>query len=103
MRTHQQGKPPGILRQKRSSKDRMPQANPLMVLDVKAVAPPEEPEEGETKCVGSDLYEFVDRGWVMVEENSPQCVVAPPAKVSPWPLLIGVAGVAVLVLIKRGT
>lgn len=31
-------------------------------------------EEGQTKCVGVDLYACVDGVWQLVEANSPQCI-----------------------------
>jgi len=42
-------------------------------------APPPTPEctEGETKCVGNDLYKCINGKWSLFEANSPQCA-APP-------------------------
>ena len=34
--------------------------------------------EGETKCVGYDLYSCVNSTWVLQEQNSPQCDYIPP-------------------------
>lgn len=38
--------------------------------------PPEPPPEpGDKKCIGPDLYEYIGGKWVIIEENSPVCVL----------------------------
>ena len=61
--------------------------------------PPPECEEGETKCIGPDLYICQDGQWVLKEKNSPECQAPPPAidwtKILPI-ALIAVAGIVVV-------
>ncbi|MHC1589320.1 MAG: hypothetical protein ACXQS1_05855 [Methermicoccaceae archaeon] len=40
--------------------------------------PPAECEEGETQCVGYDLYECLNGQWALVERNSEECGYVPP-------------------------
>ena len=41
-------------------------------------SPPPECTEGETKCVGYDLYKCINGKWQLVESNSEQCGYVPP-------------------------
>lgn len=55
-------------------------------------APPCTP--GDTKCIGPDLYECSPvREWVLVEENSPECIVE--EKKFPWGWVVIGAGAVV--------
>lgn len=58
---------------------------------------------GETKCIGADLYQCSpEKEWVLIEENSPECIVE--EKKFPWLLLAvggGAAAVAVAAAAKK--
>lgn len=48
--------------------------------------------EGDTKCIGSDLYECINGQWQIVEEASPECI-------GPWPWwapYVAIAGAVVV-------
>lgn len=50
-------------------------------------------EEGETKCIGSDLYQCQNGEWVLIEPSSPKCVVPPPI-----PVELILAGIGIIAI-----
>ena len=74
--------------------------------------PPPECEEGDTKCIGYDLYKCIEGKWVLVERNSVSCGYKPPGPPTPpgmptsYLLIAGaVAGAVVflaLYMIRKG-
>ena len=67
--------------------------------------PPDCSPEGATQCFGDDLYECQSGQWVLIEENSAECITPPPPEI-PWALIgasiiaIGVAGY-IFIISKR--
>ena len=67
--------------------------------------------EGETKCVGYDLYKCIGGKWQLVERNSEQCGYQPPSpppapgipEIPPWAVLVAAgAGLIGMYLIFGG-
>lgn len=59
-------------------------------------------DEGEQRCFGNNLYECQNGTWILIEQNSPQCITPPPQ--IPWMLIAGgvlIASIATYVILRR--